>query len=241
MTALDARVDRAALAHRFESVRKRVAAAADRAGRAGSAITIVAVAKTISADVVADALAAGVTDIGENRAQEFREKQAVLGTRARWHFIGPLQSNKVRHVVGKTVLVHSVDRFALADAMAARARALGVEQPVLIEVNVGGEASKHGVEPAHAVPLAEKVAALGGLAVRGVMAIPPLVEDPEHSRPYFRDVAEIADEVRARVPDAVEISMGMTRDFEVAVEEGATIVRVGEAIFGPRRTARAQR
>ena len=218
---------------RYESVLERVAAAARRAGREPAEVTLVAVSKTWPADVLKDAAGAGVEIFGENRAQELKEKFAVLGDRVRWHFVGPLQSNKVRQVVGVAELVHSVDRYGLAEAIARRARSLGFVQDVLVEVNTGGEATKHGVEPAAAVRLAEEVAALDGIAVRGLMTIPPRGEDP---RPYFRDLESLRDLVAARVPGATELSMGMSGDFEQAIEEGATIVRVGEAIFGPRAT-----
>ncbi|MDQ4025576.1 MAG: YggS family pyridoxal phosphate-dependent enzyme [Actinomycetota bacterium] len=223
------------LADRYESVRARVAAAAERSGRSPSEVTLVAVSKTWPADVLAKAADAGVTVFGENRAQELKEKHAVLGSRVRWHFVGPLQSNKVRAVVGVAELVHSVDRYGLAEAIGRRAAALGIVQDVLVEVNVGGEATKHGVEPAGAVRLAEEVAALDGVAVRGLMAIPPRTAGAEATRPYFRDLAALRDLVAATVPGARELSMGMSADYEQAIEEGSTIVRVGEAIFGPRR------
>ncbi len=223
------------LADRYESVRARVAAAAERSGRSPSEVTLVAVSKTWPADVLAKAADAGVTVFGENRAQELKEKHAVLSSRVRWHFVGPLQSNKVRAVVGVAELVHSVDRYGLAEAIGRRAAALGIVQDVLVEVNVGGEATKHGVEPAGAVRLAEEVAALDGVAVRGLMAIPPRTAGAEATRPYFRDLAALRDLVAATVPGARELSMGMSADYEQAIEEGSTIVRVGEAIFGPRR------
>ncbi len=219
---------------RYARVLGRAAAAARRAGRDPEGITVVAVSKTWPADVLKDAAGAGVEVFGENRAQELREKHAVLGDRVRWHFVGPLQSNKVRHVVGVAELVHSVDRYGLGEAVARRARSLGIVQDVLIEVNAGGEPTKHGVEPAGAVRLAEEVAALDGIAVRGLMTIPPPTPDPDGARPYFRDLAALRDVVAGAVPGATELSMGMSADFEQAIEEGSTIVRVGEAIFGPR-------
>jgi pyridoxal phosphate enzyme (YggS family) len=222
------------LAGRYSSVRARVAEAARRAGRSPGDVTLVAVSKTWPADVLEDAAAAGVEVFGENRAQELREKSTVLGDRVRWHFVGPLQSNKVRQVVGVAELVHSVDRYGLAEAIARRARSLGIVQEVLIEVNTGGEATKHGVEPAGAPRLAEEVAGLDGIAVKGLMTIPPRTGDPDGARPYFRDLAALRDLVATAIPGAAELSMGMSADFEQAIEEGATIVRVGEAIFGPR-------
>jgi pyridoxal phosphate enzyme (YggS family) len=194
----------------------------------------VAVAKTFPADVVAAALDAGIIDIGENRAQELKEKAAVLGDGPRWHFVGHLQTNKVRSVVGVAQLIHSIDRFGLAEAIARRAGSLGISQDVLIEVNLGGEASKAGVEPGRAPTLAAEIDALDGIAVRGVMAIPPAADDAESTRVYFKELAALRDRIVTSVEGARHVSMGMTRDFEVAVEEGATLVRVGEAIFGPR-------
>lgn len=218
---------------RFAAVRDRVSAAARRSGRDGSDVTIVAVTKTWPADVAAAALIAGVTDLGENRAQELAQKRAIVDENARWHFVGHLQTNKVRRVAGVT-LIHSVDRFGLGEAIARRAMEMDIVQEVLLEVNVSGEASKHGVAPERMAALAEQLLGLDGLRVRGLMTVPPLPEQPESSRPYFAQLMTLRDQLQRTAPGAMELSMGMTRDFEVAVEEGATIVRVGEAIFGPR-------
>jgi len=222
------------LAERLEIVHARIAGACQRSERAPSEITLVAVAKTFPADRVLAAIEAGAIDIGENRAQELKEKAAVIGERARWHFIGPLQTNKVRQVVGIATLIHSVDRFGLGEAIARRARSLGIVQDVLVEVNIAGEPSKAGVEPPGVTRLATELDGLEGLRVVGLMAIPPQTEDVEDVRPYFRQLAELGGEVGAEIPAAEHLSMGMTRDLEIAVEEGATLVRVGRAIFGPR-------
>ena len=222
------------IAQRWEAVRERVARAAERAGRDPSDVTVVAVAKTFPADVVLAAVEAGATDIGENRAQELRDKMTVLGDRARWHFVGPLQTNKVRNIAGRVALVHSVDRYGLAEAIARRAATLGATQDVLIEVNLGGEATKAGVEPPRAATLAAEIDQLDGISVAGLMAIPPATPDPEATRSYFKELAVLRDDVVQQVPSAAGLSMGMTGDFEVAIEEGATWVRIGEAIFGPR-------
>jgi len=222
------------LAGRARDVERRIADAARRSGRNPDAITLVAVSKTWPVDVIVGALEAGITDLGENRAQELKQKVAVLGDRPRWHFIGHLQTNKVRSVVGSVVLVHSVDRFGLAEAIARRASALGLTQEVLIEVNIAGEARKHGVEPQRAQALAEEVAALDGIRVLGLMTMAPFTDDPEDSRSHFAALRELGASLQQGLPEAAELSMGMTRDFEVAVEEGATLVRVGEAIFGAR-------
>ena len=223
------------IGERYSVVLERVAKAALRSGRAPGDVTLVAVSKTWPADVVRSAIEAGVEVFGENRAQELKEKHSVVGERARWHFVGPLQSNKVRAVVGIAEVVHSVDRYGLAEAIARRAHSLGTVQDVLVEVNVAGEATKHGVDPSAAPALAAEVSALEGIAVKGLMAIPPRTDDPEDTRPFFRDLAALRDILAGDLPNAVELSMGMSRDFEQAIEEGATIVRVGEAIFGPRR------
>lgn len=225
----------------LREVRERVAAAAERAGRSAEDITLVAVSKTVPSHVIAEALDAGATDLGENRAQELKEKAAVLGPRPRWHFIGHLQTNKVRQVVGTATLIHSVDRLGLADALSKRAEVLGVTQDVLIEVNVAGERSKHGVEPPAALALAREVAAFENLRLRGLMTVPPYPERPEDSRAFYADLAALGEQLRGEVEHADLLSMGMTRDFEVAIEEGATHVRVGEAIFGKRRGAAGER
>ena len=170
---------------RFAAVRDRVSAAARRSGRDGSDVTIVAVTKTWPADVAAAALSAGVTDLGENRAQELAQKRAIVDENARWHFVGHLQTNKVRRVAGVT-LIHSVDRFGLGEAIARRAMEMDIVQEVLLEVNVSGEASKHGVAPERMAALAEQLLGLDGLRVRGLMTVPPLPEQPESSRPTSR-------------------------------------------------------
>ena len=224
------------VADNLVSVRSAIAAAALRSGREPGDVILVAVTKTWPADVILEAIAAGAADLGENRAQEFKEKVTLLGNRARWHFVGHLQTNKVRHVVGACELIHSVDRPGLAESIGNRATAAGAEQDVLIEVNVAGDPNKHGVEPARAVALALEVQELEGVRVRGLMTIPPYAEDPELSRPHYKDLAALSVQLVAELPGAEALSMGMSQDFEVAIEEGATIVRVGTAIFGSRRT-----
>lgn len=223
------------VAEGLDAVRRRIQSAAETAGRSPSEVTLVAVTKGFPAGVVVEALEAGVVDLGENRAQELREKAIAVSEGVRWHFIGHLQTNKVRHVVGTALLIHSVDRLGLAEAVARRARSIGITQDVLIEVNIAGEAAKHGVEPAGAVALAREAASLEGLSVRGLMAMAPFGYDPERSRPYFSDLRGLGEDLAVVIPGATELSMGMSRDFEIGIQEGATLVRVGEAIFGPRR------
>jgi pyridoxal phosphate enzyme (YggS family) len=225
------------MAARLAAVGARVEAASNRVGRPPESVLVVAVSKTWPADVCLEAIAAGAAALGENRAQEFRDKYSVLKDRVPWHFVGHLQTNKVRHVVGAATLVHSVDRYGLAEAIDKRARSLEIVQDVLVEVNVSGESTKNGIEPARAEDLIDQIAPLSWVSVRGLMTMPPMTPDPEDSRPYFKELAALRDSIAERRPGLVELSMGMTRDFEVAIEEGATIVRVGEAIFGPRRPA----
>ena len=222
------------LGERLAEVRARIENAAERSGRSAADVLLVAVTKTFPASVVREAIAAGITDVGENRAQELVAKAQLIGDAVGWHFIGSLQKNKVRHVVGLARLIHSLDDLALAEAIGRRATAAGIEQEVLVEVNLSGESSKSGVALAEAVALAKQAEEVEGVAVRGLMAIPAFPEQPEDSRAAYRTMAEAGRELQATLPAASELSIGMTRDFEVAVEEGATIVRVGEALFGPR-------
>ncbi len=219
---------------RVERVRDRIRAAAARAGRDPESVTLVAVSKTFPAPAVLAAVRAGVTDVGENRAQEMVDKARLLNDEVRWHFVGRLQTNKVRHVVGLASLIHSIDGIDLAEVVGRRAAGRGIEQDVLIEVNLSGESTKTGVVPEDAVDVARRVAAVEGLVVRGLMTIPSWPEDPEDSRAAYKTLAALSMEVQRDLPGAHHLSMGMTRDFDVAVEEGATIVRVGEAIFGSR-------
>ncbi len=222
------------IAERLAVVHARIEAATHRSGRSPGDVTLIGVTKTFGVDVVAAALDAGIVDLGENRAQELGDKLEAAGDRARWHFVGALQTNKVHAVVGRVSLIHSVDRLAVAEAIARRASSGDIVQDVLVEVNVAGEASKSGIALSEALDLARATAALEGLRLRGLMTIPPFPEDPEETRPYYASLAELGAELTAVLPGAGGLSMGMSRDFEVAIEEGATYVRVGEALFGPR-------
>ncbi len=219
----------------LREVRERIAGAAARSGRDPEDVTLVAVSKTLPVAVLEAAFRAGALDLGENRAQELHEKASVLeALPVRWHFVGHLQTNKVKQVVGTATLIHSVDRLRLAEAISTRAVALGVSQDVLIEVNVSGEMTKQGVEPSRCLALAAEISELRGVRVKGLMTMAPLADNAEDSRPFFTALGGLSGRLRSEFPAATELSMGMTRDFEVAVEAGATIVRVGEAIFGPR-------
>ncbi len=224
------------VAERVREVRRRLAAAAERAGRDPAAVTLVAVGKTHPAERLAEALAAGVLDLGENRVQEAAAKKPALPA-ARWHLIGPLQRNKARAALELFDVLHTCDRLELAERLE---RLLaegwpGRRLPLLVEVNVGREPSKSGVLPELARALLEQVAACPHLEPVGLMAVPPFAADAEASRPHFRALRQLRDTLAQQLGRPLpELSMGMSHDFEVAVDEGATLVRVGTAIFGER-------
>ncbi len=221
------------IATRYELVRRQVADAADHAGRSADDVTIVGVTKTVGIPEIRAAMAAGLRDFGENRAQEFLGKYGLFPD-VRWHFVGTLQSNKVKDVVGRACLIHSVDSLHLLQVIDRKAVEIGVVQPVLLQVNVSGEATKHGLEPNEVPSLLEASRELPGVAVRGLMTMAPFGR-PEDSRWVFRELRGLSESLGAQRPNGVELgelSMGMTNDFRIAVEEGATIIRVGRAIFG---------
>lgn len=226
------------LANNLRRVEERIADAAARVGRDPADVTLVTVTKTRSLDEVRAVIEAGAMDLGENYAQELEAKaEALADAKVRWHAIGHVQTNKVRKLVGLVHLVHSVDSLRLAEEIDRRAAAAGRQVPVLLQVNVSGEESKFGLAPEVVLPLAREVAGMGAARLAGLMTMPPYSADPEDSRPHFVALRELRDRlVSAGVPaDRLHhLSMGMTGDFEVAVEEGATLVRVGTAIFGPR-------
>lgn len=214
----------------YREVLSRVASAASASGRSPEEITLVAVSKAKSPEEVMGIYEQGHRDFGENRARELAGKAEQLPDDIRWHFVGALQSNKTDLVRGRTHLLHSMDRRSLA---AAWLKGPGLPPPVLLQVNVGGEAQKSGVEPALAGDTLEMLLGMG-LEVRGLMTLPPAPDRAEDSRQYFRATKELRDRLRVVHPGVEGLSMGMTDDFEVAIEEGASIIRVGRAIFGPR-------
>ncbi|MGH2721054.1 MAG: YggS family pyridoxal phosphate-dependent enzyme [Actinomycetota bacterium] len=222
------------IASALDRVRSRIRDAAQRAGRDAGEVTLVAVSKGSSAAQVLRAAAAGQRDFGENRAEEAAAKAAgVRVDGLRWHFVGRLQRNKVKRIAEVVDVVHSVDRVVLAKELGAR---VPRRVDVLVEVNVSGEVTKAGVAPDAVAPLVEEIAGVPGVRVTGLMTMAPRIATPEEARPYFRRLAELRDELDLRFPGAGirELSMGMSQDYEIAVEEGATLVRVGTAIFGPR-------
>ena len=219
------------VAARYGEVLARVARAAERVGRAPHTVKLIAVTKTQPAAAVRAAYAAGARVFGENRVQELREKQAELADLVdiEWHLVGRLQTNKAKDVVGRVALVHAVDSVALADALNRRTGAAGLRQDVLVQVNLSGEGSKAGVVAGELPALLAHLGQLPALTCTGLMTLPPPVAGPEDNRAYFGRLAELG-----AAHGLTELSMGMTGDFEVAVAEGATMVRVGTAIFGAR-------
>lgn len=220
----------------LESVREKMHLACQRCGRAESDVTLIAVTKFVETARIQEAVDAGVTEIGENRAQEFTEKLTFYKqNHLRAHFIGQLQTNKVKYVCGKADMIQSVDREPLLDAILRYAERNGVMQDITIEVNIGREAQKGGVTPEALPALLDRIAGLQNVRLRGLMCVPPALEK-EAVRPYFREMRTLFERMRNLYPTLPidTLSMGMSHDFETAIEEGATTVRVGTAIFGPR-------
>lgn len=210
--------------------------AAVKAGRNPADIKIIAVSKNVTADRIREALVEGVTDLGENRAQELLAKQPHFSPGIRWHLIGHLQTNKVKSVVGKIVLIHSLDSWRLACEIDRRSREAGVVSGVLAQVNVSGEKSKYGLSPAEVPDFIESGLDLPGISIRGLMTVAPMVDKPEEVRPVFKDLKTLFDRIKNMIPvvPMTYLSMGMTSDYRVALEEGANLLRVGTGIFGSR-------
>jgi pyridoxal phosphate enzyme (YggS family) len=225
------------LAANLDRVRSNIARAAERSGRSSAEVALIAVSKTVPIEAVKIAYNLGVSDFGENRVQDALPKIAEFRPAdVRWHMIGHLQSNKVARVVGAFDMVQSVDSLHLAQALNRYAEKQGIRMPVLLQVNISGEHSKDGIPPADAPLLARKLAALAAIDVRGLMTIAPLVRDPEEVRPVFRGLRDLLERLRKELPECAwqHLSMGMTDDYHIAIEEGSTIVRIGRAIFGGR-------
>lgn len=219
------------------AINKRILQACQRADRDPSEVRLVAVSKTKPATMIEEAAAVGQQLFGESYAQEFSSKFDQLGTAVDWHFIGGLQTNKVKYLRGKVNLIHSVDRLSLAQEINRQWAKIEQTADILIQLNLGAETSKSGADEAELEQLLNQVAALPNLRIRGLMALPPYLDDPEEVRPYFRRLRQLAEIMKSRHIAGVELqelSMGMSHDFEVAIEEGATLVRVGSAIFGSR-------
>jgi pyridoxal phosphate enzyme (YggS family) len=222
---------RTILAERLTAIRTRIADACRRAGRDPAGVTLVAVTKTVSPEVAAVAHELGMIDLGESRPQELWKKAAAVPA-ARWHLIGHLQRNKIDRTVPLVALVHSVDSERVLEALAAFGAKRGAPVPVLLEVNCSREAAKGGFSPEALPALSDRLASLTGVSVRGLMTMAAYSDDPEDARPTFAELRRLRDEFRTRTGlELPELSMGMSGDFEVAVEEGATLVRVGTTLF----------
>lgn len=227
-----------AIAKRVQSVLAKIRSAEEKAGRPTGSVRLVAATKTVTVEHVAEGVRAGLSILGENRVQEALSKIAAF-TQApvHWHFIGQLQRRKVRSVIGQFDLIHSVDSLELAQEIDRRASEAGRRQNVLLEVNIGGEPTKAGFAPDDVVRSVPMIAQFSHVSIKGLMAIPPLSADPDLTRPYFRKLRDLAQQIGAlNIPTVKvdELSMGMSNDYEVAIAEGATLVRIGTAIFGAR-------
>ncbi len=239
---IDENLDERAIARRLEAVRERIARACRRAGRRPEDVTLVGITKTFPPEAAAAARRAGLRDFGENRVQELVAKAAalpgeILGGDLRWHMVGHLQRNKARDVVACADLFHALDSLRLAEELDRRAAEAGRLMPCLVQVNVSGEASKFGLDPDQTLAMLDRLAPYENLRVLGLMTLAAPADDPETVRPQFRLLRDLFEACRGRGAPCVEmryLSMGMSGDFEVAIEEGATHVRLGTALFGPR-------
>ncbi|MCL6456778.1 MAG: YggS family pyridoxal phosphate-dependent enzyme [Gorillibacterium sp.] len=222
------------IGERVSQVEERVLAACVRSGRAREDVTIIAVTKYVSVQEAAAVIKAGLTDIGENRWQNAREKWEALEIQAEWHFIGHLQTNKVKDVIGRFSFIHSLDKLTLAEEISRKAVSLDTVVNVFIQLNVSGEVSKNGMKPEALIPFAEQIRDLPGIRIAGLMTMAPYEAVPEETRPVFRRLRELRDELNATniYPYRIDgLSMGMSGDFEIAIEEGATFVRLGSILF----------
>ena len=226
------------LAENLRQVEEQIQAACDRAGRKREEVTLIAVSKTKPVSMLTEIYESGVRDFGENKVQELCDKKEELPTDIRWHMIGHLQRNKVKHIIKDVALIHSVDTYRLAEEINVHAKKVQRTMPILIEVNIAGESSIFGILEDEALQLVKEIAPLDNLRIKGLMAIAPYVEDPEENRPYFKKLKNLSVDIARENIDNVSmdvLSMGMTGDYVTAIEEGATIVRVGTGIFGKRK------
>ena len=225
------------IAENLREIDRRICEACERSGRRREDVTLIAVSKTKPVSMIEEAVSEGILDFGENKPQELRDKHDEMEKNLRWHMIGNLQRNKVKYVVGRAVMIHSVGSLELAETIEKEAAKKDLKMPCLVEVNIAGEESKGGIRPEDAEEFVRSISTYPHLQVRGFMTIAPYVDDPELNRVHFRSLRNLAVDIAAKNIDNImvnELSMGMTGDFEVAVEEGATMVRVGTGIFGER-------
>lgn len=228
-----------AIGENYLSVKERVAAAAIKSGRKPEDIMLIAVSKTKPVEEIKQAVEAGAHILGENKVQEIMAKYDEIPD-VQWHLIGHLQTNKVKYIIDKVKMIHSVDSLKLAEEISKRAVKAGVTMDVLVEVNIGAEESKSGVAPEDAEKLCVEISKLYGIKVKGLMTVAPFVENPQETRVYFKKMNKLFVDIKSKNYDNIDmvyLSMGMTNDFQVAIEEGANIVRVGTAIFGARNYA----
>lgn len=221
----------------LESVEKNIKEACERAGRDREEVTLIAVSKTKPVDMLSEIYREGIRDFGENKVQELSSKIPQLPSDIKWHMIGHLQRNKVKQIVGQAALIHSVDTYRLAEEINIQAKKQNITVPVLIEVNIADEESKFGISQDDAILLVEEISKLENIRIKGLMTIAPNVSDAEENRPYFRKIKKLSVDITNKNIDNVSmeiLSMGMTGDYTVAIEEGATMVRVGTGIFGER-------
>lgn len=225
------------LSENLAKVQENIRIACKKAGRQESDVTLIAVSKTKPVSMLEEVYREGIREFGENKVQELTEKQTVLPGDIHWHMIGHLQRNKVKYIVGSVSLIHSVDSLRLAQEISSQAVKKQIRQEILVEVNIASEESKFGISKEEAISLVEEIAKLPGIRIRGLMTIAPFVENPEENRIYFQKMRELSVDIARKNIDNVEVdilSMGMTGDYMVAIEEGATMVRVGTGIFGER-------
>lgn len=225
------------IAENLKQVRENINKACIKAGRDPRDVTLIAVSKTKPVSMLLEAYQEGVRTFGENKVQEIMDKYGQLPGDVQWHMIGHLQRNKVKYIVDKAAMIHSVDSLRLAETIEREAAKRGVKIPILLEVNVAGEESKFGLSPEETLPLAEETAKFHHIQVMGLMTIAPFVEDPEENRPIFRKLKKLSVDIAEKNINNINmsvLSMGMTGDYQVAIEEGATMVRVGTGIFGER-------
>lgn len=227
------------IASSLEKISQKISEAAKRSGRSRADITLIAVSKTVTADVAQEAIDAGATNLGESRIQEARRKFDIIGgEKICWHMIGPLQTNKAKYVPGLFNLVHSIDRAELIHELSRRAESAGTVVDCLIQVNVSGETQKSGCTPSDAANLLKIASKARGVKIKGLMTIPPFSDNPEDSRPVYNKLLKLRDDLNNIGIENISLSVisaGMTNDYEVAIEEGATMVRVGTGIFGARK------
>lgn len=218
-------------------VEDKIVKACQRVGRNPNEVTLIAVSKTKPVSLIREAVEYGIIDFGENKVQELCSKTEEIKTPLNWHMIGHLQRNKVKYIIDKTSLIHSVDSYRLAEKISEEAAKKNIICPILIEVNVAGEESKYGVKPKEVLPFLLEISKLSNIIVKGLMTIAPFVDNPEENRIHFKELRNLYIDIKTKNIDNVnmsELSMGMTGDYEVAIEEGATYVRVGTGIFGQR-------